>query len=216
MVFKFQGGEEDVIIISTVRSNGKGSVGFLSNRQRTNVALTRARFCLWIVGNALTLRNSNSVWKNLVVDAENRGCYFNFTEDETLLKSLINSMIKLDQLDELLNTNSILFSSARWKVMFDDQFRKSWRRTRILETRKKLVSLLMELSGGWRQSSEKNKNLNKNDERSSHLSEQYKVNELLNLLWTVDVDVEDSKVIQVMKFWDILPLSEVLGKPEVY
>ncbi|KAL5723306.1 hypothetical protein ACHQM5_006720 [Ranunculus cassubicifolius] len=42
----FQGGEEDVIIISTVRSNGNGSVGFLSNRQRTNVALTRARCIL--------------------------------------------------------------------------------------------------------------------------------------------------------------------------
>lgn len=46
----FQGGEEDVIIISTVRSNGKGSVGFLSNRQRANVALTRARYCCQIVG----------------------------------------------------------------------------------------------------------------------------------------------------------------------
>ena len=39
----FQGSEEDVIIISTVRCNGSGSVGFLSNHQRTNVALTRAR-----------------------------------------------------------------------------------------------------------------------------------------------------------------------------
>lgn len=39
----FQGSEEDVIIISTVRCNGKGSIGFLSNHQRTNVALTRAR-----------------------------------------------------------------------------------------------------------------------------------------------------------------------------
>lgn len=39
----FQGGEEDVIIISTVRCNVNGSIGFLSNRQRANVALTRAR-----------------------------------------------------------------------------------------------------------------------------------------------------------------------------
>lgn len=40
----FQGGEEDVIIISTVRYNNMGSVGFISNFQRTNVALTRARY----------------------------------------------------------------------------------------------------------------------------------------------------------------------------
>lgn len=40
----FQGSEEDVIIISTVRSNGNGSIGFLSNLQRTNVGLTRARY----------------------------------------------------------------------------------------------------------------------------------------------------------------------------
>jgi senataxin len=39
----FQGSEEDVIILSTVRSNGAGSIGFLSNRRRANVALTRAR-----------------------------------------------------------------------------------------------------------------------------------------------------------------------------
>jgi superfamily I DNA and/or RNA helicase len=44
----FQGGEDDVIIISTVRCNGNGSVGFLSNRKRANVALTRARYYLYI------------------------------------------------------------------------------------------------------------------------------------------------------------------------
>lgn len=39
----FQGGEEDVIIISTVRSNTSGNVGFISSCERTNVALTRGR-----------------------------------------------------------------------------------------------------------------------------------------------------------------------------
>ena len=42
----FQAGEEDIIIMSTVRANSHGSIGFLSNPQRTNVALTRARYGL--------------------------------------------------------------------------------------------------------------------------------------------------------------------------
>jgi superfamily I DNA and/or RNA helicase len=42
----FQGGEEDVIIISTVRHNNMGVMGFISNIQRTNVSLTRARYVL--------------------------------------------------------------------------------------------------------------------------------------------------------------------------
>lgn len=39
----FQGGEADIVIISTVRSNQRGSIGFTSSPQRINVALTRAR-----------------------------------------------------------------------------------------------------------------------------------------------------------------------------
>lgn len=39
----FQGGEQDIIILSTVRTNCSNSLGFISSHQRTNVALTRAR-----------------------------------------------------------------------------------------------------------------------------------------------------------------------------
>ncbi|CAN0880595.1 Probable helicase MAGATAMA 3, partial [Linum grandiflorum] len=75
----FQGGEEDIIIISTVRSNSKGAIGFLSNGQRANVALTRARHCMWILGNEKTLLKSGSVWETVVVDAKARNCFFNVT-----------------------------------------------------------------------------------------------------------------------------------------
>ncbi|KAF6175169.1 hypothetical protein GIB67_022850 [Kingdonia uniflora] len=112
----FQGCEEDVIIISTIRSSWNGSVGFLSNSQRTNGALTRAsRYCLWILGNKQTLINSGSVWKKLVIDTKDRGCFFNANDDKGLSKTIINSVIELDQLDDLLN-GVLLFKGARWKV----------------------------------------------------------------------------------------------------
>ncbi|VFQ99747.1 unnamed protein product [Cuscuta campestris] len=87
----FQGGEEDVIIISTVRSNGKGAVGFLSNFQRTNVVLTRARYCLWVLGNSSTLINSGSVWRDLVVDSKARGCYYDACSDSNLEKAIADA-----------------------------------------------------------------------------------------------------------------------------
>ncbi|VFQ88163.1 unnamed protein product [Cuscuta campestris] len=87
----FQGGEEDVIIISTVRSNGSGSVGFLSNFQRTNVALTRARYCLWVLGNSATLINSGSVWRDLVLDSQARGCYYDACTVKNLARAIADA-----------------------------------------------------------------------------------------------------------------------------
>ncbi|GAB2286435.1 hypothetical protein Dimus_020842 [Dionaea muscipula] len=90
---RFQGEEEDVIIISSVRSNKNGSVGFLSNSQRTNVALTRARYWLWILGNGATLTNSGSVWKRLVDDAKSRGCYYDADDDCKLAQVIADLLL---------------------------------------------------------------------------------------------------------------------------
>ena len=51
----FQGQERDIIAISFVRSNDKGEVGFLSDIRRTNVAMTRARKKLIMIGDSATL-----------------------------------------------------------------------------------------------------------------------------------------------------------------
>mgnify|MGYP001092979625 CR=1 FL=1 len=51
----FQGQERDVIYISLVRSNEKGKIGFLSDTRRMNVALTRARKKLVVIGDSATL-----------------------------------------------------------------------------------------------------------------------------------------------------------------
>jgi superfamily I DNA and/or RNA helicase len=51
----FQGQERDVILISLVRANDEGQIGFLRDLRRMNVAITRARMKLIILGDASTL-----------------------------------------------------------------------------------------------------------------------------------------------------------------
>ncbi|MEX2591476.1 MAG: AAA domain-containing protein [Anditalea sp.] len=53
----FQGQERDIIVISLVRSNSKGEIGFLADTRRMNVALTRAKRKLVVIGDSATLSN---------------------------------------------------------------------------------------------------------------------------------------------------------------
>ncbi|KAK3222752.1 hypothetical protein Dsin_009777 [Dipteronia sinensis] len=201
----FQGGEEDIIIISTVRSNVGGSIGFLSNPQRVNVALTRARHCLWILGSERTLTRSESVWEAIIRDAKDRQCFFNADEDNDLAKVILQVKKELDEMEELLNPESILFRSQRWKVVFSGNFVQSFKKLKSAQKKKLVINLLLKLASGWRP---KKRKIDSVCERSSHIVKKFKV-EGLNIVCTIDIIKEELEYIQILKVWDILPLEDV-------
>ncbi|RHN57021.1 putative RNA helicase [Medicago truncatula] len=195
----FQGGEQDIIIFSTVRTDCSTSLD-----QRTNVALTRARHCLWILGNERTLVSQDNVWKALVLDAKKRQCFFNADEDEDLVKGIWDAKKELDQLYDFLNSDSVIFRNSRWKVLFSDNFLKSFKNLPTKRTKMWVISLLLKLSSGWRPKRIKVDLLCGN---SSQMFKQYKV-EGLFVVCSKDI-VKEVIFTQVLRIWDILPPEDI-------
>ncbi|MFL9483239.1 AAA domain-containing protein [Chitinophagaceae bacterium LWZ2-11] len=70
----FQGQERDIVYISMVRSNTDGDIGFLSDIRRMNVAMTRARKKLVVIGDSATLSQLN-FYTDFITYAEEKNAY---------------------------------------------------------------------------------------------------------------------------------------------
>lgn len=119
----FQGQEADVIIFSTVRGSrsgsarganasagggrrsspagGSSSIGFLADVRRMNVALTRAKRALWIVGKCDVLRHGSEVWGRLVDDAERRDAVARDADSFSMFDSVVPRETQLSALRRL-------------------------------------------------------------------------------------------------------------------
>jgi superfamily I DNA and/or RNA helicase len=62
----FQGREDDIILFSTVRCNAMEDIGFVEDARRLNVAWTRARQALVIIGDKRTLTAKSSLWMKAI------------------------------------------------------------------------------------------------------------------------------------------------------
>ncbi|KAM6546580.1 hypothetical protein CsatB_027316 [Cannabis sativa] len=199
----FQGGEEDIIIMSTVRCNSRHSLDFISKPQRINVALTRARHCLWILGEERTLVNDHTVWNPIITDAKNRRCFSNADSDEDLAKAIIEVKKESGQFDDMIDKDSILFKRSKWKVFFSENFLKSLMKLEIVEAKRPVIELLLKLSDGWRPR-KTSVLLCENSLRIMNF-----MVEGLCVICTVDIVKEHEEYIQVLRIWDLLPHEEI-------
>ena len=91
----FQGREKDFIILSTVRSSKSGGIGFLNNERRLNVALTRAKFGMIVLGNANVLKQ-NTFWNNLLFHFSYKNLLFEGNSIDSLTPSKMQFEKKLN------------------------------------------------------------------------------------------------------------------------
>ena len=70
----FQGREKEAVVISLVRANAKGEIGFLGDTRRMNVALTRARRKLIVIGDSATI-GGHPFYAELLTYFEEQGAY---------------------------------------------------------------------------------------------------------------------------------------------
>lgn len=76
----FQGREKDCIIVSVVRAaSDRKSIGFVRDRRRMNVAFTRARLNLWVVGHAYVLK-TNQDWDAFISKLQKEGRFLKVTQ----------------------------------------------------------------------------------------------------------------------------------------
>jgi regulator of nonsense transcripts 1 len=90
-VDSFQGREKDFIILSCVRSNEHQGIGFLNDPRRLNVALTRAKYGVVILGNPKVL-SRQPLWNNLLSHFKQHGCLV-----EGPLNNLKQCLIKFER-----------------------------------------------------------------------------------------------------------------------
>lgn len=112
----YQGKEMDIVIISTVRSNDYGTIGFLSDYRRMNVAITRAKFGLYIIGNVFTLSTNNN-WNQLIQYAEDLNVLWTISSPNTKLdirdfNNIISSSLSISSTDCRIYNISQINSAA--------------------------------------------------------------------------------------------------------
>ena len=146
----FQGQECDLIFFLAVRCNSHGEIGFLKDERRLNVALTRAKFSLVVIGHTATLR-SNPIWNSFLTHAsDTSGTVKNSQSSYILAEVEKEAKQNAKRMALLLGPEAKVFESLEWggKILFMQKFKNSFPRLQSDKLRGDIMGKLVSLAGG--------------------------------------------------------------------
>lgn len=198
----YQGQESDVIIFSAVRSNKRGSIGFLKDLRRLNVALTRARYCLIIVCNIDTV-TKNETWAGLVDHVRTHNHMFNAENSDVIKKCEKSYQVAKERVLQLSASGGAAFERAPWCVIMADEFRSTISKLDKGSSASVIEKVLKLAHGEWPA----------HELRCSQVSEKFRESVhtyRLAKIWVVwSVDVKNSTCTQCIKVWDVVPEADI-------
>jgi hypothetical protein len=191
----FQGKEADIVFLSLTRSNSDEKIGFLKDLRRLNVALTRAKYSLWIIGNE-TPFTSETFWLDFINHCKDANRYIKFEEiysaasqEEQL--ELTKPLVKHQIIDENANIHRMFNNEAFiWKISLSaSAFQKiknmgASEKNQLVEGIIKIICGSPKLFGVCPYPNE-TKKIGNEIITVGHLLKRYKLGNSLNIMWTV-------------------------------
>jgi len=195
----FQGQECDIIIFTAVRSNDRREIGFLKDERRLNVAVTRAKYSLVVVGSVRTL-SSDATWESLINHAREQNCYYNSTNCSLIRKCSNKWNVSEQRIKDTLSPKSSVFESLPWKVVFNDELRNTVAKADI-PLRTAIIKAILKLGNGeWPKFELTNPLV---PQKYKHVIHVHRLM-LYRLVWSVDVC--QVTCTQILKLWNaVLP-----------
>ncbi|KXZ52835.1 hypothetical protein GPECTOR_8g218 [Gonium pectorale] len=120
----FQGQEKDVIVLSMVRANPAGTVGFTADPRRLNVAATRARHGLVVLLHEATMRR-HPLWARFLENARSRGLLQRAGEQTCLRGALKSVDLDVRRMANLQTAEQDLWRDKPWRVLYTDKLQAS-------------------------------------------------------------------------------------------